>query len=164
MSAAKAKSKNPKNVTKKNIAKSKVSKKKTKPIPKSKPASKKAKVKPQARPKAKSGKLAAKKKAGRSKTSKATEKSKAAPPKRVFKSKMLSRAFLMDLCSAIKDAVAPMINAGKRDTVLDDKDGWTVRTRDGSLSAQFEHTVLMTDSGPEILTFTQNGPRQGHAF
>lgn len=57
--------------------------------------------------------------------------------------------------------IEPMINAGGRYTVLDERDGWTVRTKDGSLSAQFEHTILMTEEGPEILTLTQHGPRQG---
>lgn len=60
--------------------------------------------------------------------------------------------------------IEPMINAGKRYTALDKRDGWTVRTRDGSLSAQFEHTILMTEDGPEILTLTEQGPGRGHRF
>jgi methionyl aminopeptidase len=60
--------------------------------------------------------------------------------------------------------VEPMINAGTRFTKLDSRDNWTVRTRDGKLSAQFEHTVLMTEDGPEILTITKNGPQPGHQF
>ncbi len=60
--------------------------------------------------------------------------------------------------------IEPMINAGERYTVQDDRDGWTVRTKDGSLSAQFEHTILMTEDGPEILTPTQLGPGKGHRF
>lgn len=60
--------------------------------------------------------------------------------------------------------IEPMINAGTWKTVLDRSDGWTVRTKDGALSAQFEHTVLMTDSGAEILTGTDAGPRRGHRF
>lgn len=48
-------------------------------------------------------------------------------------------------------AIEPMINAGKAAVrVLDD--GWTAVTRDGSLSAHFEHTVLITKCGPEVLT------------
>lgn len=47
--------------------------------------------------------------------------------------------------------IEPMINLGSPDIVWDD-DGWTVRTRDGSLSAQFEHSVLVTPDGVEILT------------
>ena len=57
-----------------------------------------------------------------------------------------------------------MLNAGTWETKLDKKDGWTVRTKDGSLSAQFEHTILMTEEGPEILTSTRNGPQEGHRF
>lgn len=60
--------------------------------------------------------------------------------------------------------VEPMINAGTRFTKPDTKDGWTVRTRDGRLSAQFEHTVLMCEDGPEILTQCVNGPQRGHQF
>jgi methionyl aminopeptidase len=60
--------------------------------------------------------------------------------------------------------IEPMINAGKRYTMLDKSDGWTVRTRDGHLSAQFEHTILMTEDGPETLTLTHGGPREGHQF
>jgi len=60
--------------------------------------------------------------------------------------------------------VEPMINGGTRFTKLDTRDNWTVRTRDGSLSAQFEHTILMTEAGPEILTTTTNGPKPGHKF
>lgn len=47
--------------------------------------------------------------------------------------------------------VEPMINEGGYETRLMD-DGWTVRTTDGSLSAQFEHTIAVTENGPEILT------------
>ncbi|MEZ6133012.1 MAG: type I methionyl aminopeptidase [Planctomycetaceae bacterium] len=57
--------------------------------------------------------------------------------------------------------VEPMLNIGGWKTKLDKRDGWTVRTMDRSLSAQFEHTVLMTESGPEILTLTENGPQEG---
>ncbi len=47
--------------------------------------------------------------------------------------------------------IEPMIAAGRPDTRLLD-DHWTIVTADGSLSAQFEHTVAITDNGPEILT------------
>ncbi len=47
--------------------------------------------------------------------------------------------------------IEPMINAGKRQVKLL-PDGWTVVTRDRSLSAQWEHTVLVTDDGHEVLT------------
>jgi methionyl aminopeptidase len=48
-------------------------------------------------------------------------------------------------------AIEPMLNIGKRGIVLD-KDGYTYRTADRSLSAHFEHTILITKDGPEILT------------
>jgi len=48
-------------------------------------------------------------------------------------------------------AIEPMVNAGGPDVVQDD-DGWTVRTRDGSRSAHFEHTVAVTEDGCWILT------------
>ncbi|MEE9446547.1 MAG: type I methionyl aminopeptidase [Arenicellales bacterium] len=49
--------------------------------------------------------------------------------------------------------IEPMINAGKRDSRLM-KDGWTVVTHDRSLSAQWEHTLVVTATGSEILTTT----------
>lgn len=48
--------------------------------------------------------------------------------------------------------IEPMINAGVREGVLDPKDGWTVRTKDGKPSAQWEHTILITEEGHEVLT------------
>ena len=48
-------------------------------------------------------------------------------------------------------AVEPMVNVGGAGTRSLD-DGWTVVTADGSLSAHFEHTIAITDNGPEILT------------
>lgn len=48
-------------------------------------------------------------------------------------------------------AIEPMINIGSYE-VLTKEDGWTVVTRDNSLSAHFEHTVAITPHGPEILT------------
>ncbi len=48
--------------------------------------------------------------------------------------------------------VEPMINQGKARTKVDKRDGWTARTIDGKLSAQFEHTVLITPYGCELLT------------
>jgi methionyl aminopeptidase len=48
-------------------------------------------------------------------------------------------------------AIEPMLNAGRRTTRLLD-DGWTVVTADGSRSAHFEHSVAITEHGPEILT------------
>ena len=60
--------------------------------------------------------------------------------------------------------IEPMLNLGTWKTVLDKFDGWTVRTLDGKLTAQFEHTILMTDEGPEIMTLTKDGPQEGHQF
>ena len=54
-------------------------------------------------------------------------------------------------------AIEPMVNAG-RAAVKILKDGWTVVTQDGSLSAHFEHTVLITDGKPEILTWPEKKP------
>ena len=48
-------------------------------------------------------------------------------------------------------AIEPMVNAGGAGTRLLD-DGWTVVTADGARSAHFEHTVAITDDGPEVLT------------
>jgi methionyl aminopeptidase len=48
-------------------------------------------------------------------------------------------------------AVEPMVNVGAPETAMFD-DGWTVVTADGSLSAHFEHTIAVTDDGPEVLT------------
>ncbi len=48
--------------------------------------------------------------------------------------------------------IEPMVNLGGWEVDVDPRDKWTVRTADGSLSAQFEHTVLVTRSGCEVLT------------
>ena len=48
-------------------------------------------------------------------------------------------------------AIEPMINAGSSDVVVK-SDGWTAVTKDGSLSAHFEHSVAITDDGPYILS------------
>ncbi len=48
-------------------------------------------------------------------------------------------------------AIEPMFTTGKHHVAFDE-DGWTVRTVDGSLAAQFEHTVAITENGPVILT------------
>jgi len=53
--------------------------------------------------------------------------------------------------------IEPMVNAGKRQVKLL-KDGWTVVTRDRALSAQWEHTMLVTDSGVEVLTQRDGEP------
>ncbi len=53
-------------------------------------------------------------------------------------------------------AIEPMVNAGKPQVYIDDEDEWTVVTRDGSLSAHYEHTVLVTNDGFELLTAFEN--------
>jgi methionyl aminopeptidase len=57
----------------------------------------------------------------------------------------------MTLETGMTFTIEPMVNAGKRHTRLL-PDGWTVVTKDHSLSAQWEHTILVTDSGHEVLT------------
>lgn len=49
-------------------------------------------------------------------------------------------------------AVEPMVNIGEAHVDFDQDDGWTVRTSDGSLSAHFEDTIAILETGPEILT------------
>ncbi len=53
--------------------------------------------------------------------------------------------------------VEPMINAGRRE-IKELADGWTIVTKDHSLSAQWEHTVLVTDSGFEVMTLSAGSP------
>ncbi|MGH8736667.1 MAG: type I methionyl aminopeptidase [Burkholderiales bacterium] len=53
--------------------------------------------------------------------------------------------------------VEPMINAGKA-AIRELADGWTIVTKDHSLSAQWEHTVLVTESGYQVLTVSSNSP------
>ncbi|HMP82037.1 MAG TPA: type I methionyl aminopeptidase [Verrucomicrobiota bacterium] len=56
-------------------------------------------------------------------------------------------------------AIEPMVNAGQPGVKIL-KDGWTVVTQDGSLSAHFEHTVLITEGEPEILTWPEKMPSE----
>lgn len=53
--------------------------------------------------------------------------------------------------------IEPMINAGKRD-IKQMPDGWTIVTKDRSLSAQWEHTILVTDTSYEIMTLSDGAP------
>jgi methionyl aminopeptidase len=53
--------------------------------------------------------------------------------------------------------IEPMINAGKRD-IKQMPDGWTIVTKDRSLSAQWEHTILVTHNGYEVLTVSEKTP------
>ena len=57
-----------------------------------------------------------------------------------------------ELVPGMTFTIEPMINAGTYQTFLDKNDGWTVYTVDHRLSAQFEHTILVTREGPEVLT------------
>ena len=62
----------------------------------------------------------------------------------------------LELQAGMTFTIEPMINAGKRQVKLL-PDGWTVVTKDHSLSAQWEHTLLVTANGHEILTTRANG-------
>ena len=53
-------------------------------------------------------------------------------------------------------AIEPMVNEGGPEVVIED-DGWTAVTKDGSLSAHFEHSVAITENGPLVLSRAQNG-------
>ena len=64
---------------------------------------------------------------------------------------------LEELKPGMTFTIEPMINAGKRD-IREAGDGWTIVTRDRSLSAQWEHTVLVTDSGYDVLTVSAGTP------
>lgn len=59
--------------------------------------------------------------------------------------------------------IEPMINAGKHQTKLK-RDGWTVETKDGRLSAQWEHTMAVTSDGVEVLTARKDEPFFNIAF
>ena len=64
----------------------------------------------------------------------------------------------MELQEGMTFTIEPMINAGKRHTKLSQRDGWTVETKDGRLSAQWEHTLLVTAAGCEVLTARRGEP------
>ena len=53
--------------------------------------------------------------------------------------------------------IEPMINAGKRE-IKQLPDGWTIVTKDRSLSAQWEHTILVTETGFEVMTLSAGSP------
>ncbi|CAG0969161.1 methionyl aminopeptidase [Methylophilaceae bacterium] len=63
----------------------------------------------------------------------------------------------MKLQAGMIFTIEPMINAGKRD-IKQLNDGWTIVTKDHSLSAQWEHTVLVTETGYEVLTVSAGTP------
>ena len=54
--------------------------------------------------------------------------------------------------------IEPMLNLGKRDIKELGNDGWTIITKDRSLSAQWEHTVLVTETGYDVLTLSAGSP------
>ncbi len=58
----------------------------------------------------------------------------------------------LELREGMTFTIEPMLNAGKRHTKLSKKDGWTVETKDGRLSAQWEHTLAVTANGCDVLT------------
>jgi methionyl aminopeptidase len=58
----------------------------------------------------------------------------------------------MVLAPGMVFTIEPMINAGSHEIFIDESDGWTVLTADGSLSAQWEHTVLVTENGVEAIS------------
>ena len=62
-----------------------------------------------------------------------------------------------ELVPGMTFTIEPMINAGKRE-IKELGDGWTIVTRDHSLSAQWEHTVLVTKTGFEVLTLSSGSP------
>jgi len=66
---------------------------------------------------------------------------------------------LDELVPGMTFTIEPMLNAGKRD-IKDgpEKDGWSIVTRDHSLSAQWEHTILVTPTGYEVLTLSAGSP------
>src|SRR5450755_2716208 len=64
---------------------------------------------------------------------------------------------LEELKPGMMFTIEPMINAGKRE-IRETGDGWTIVTRDRSLSAQWEHTVLVTESGYEVMTLSAGSP------
>ncbi len=66
---------------------------------------------------------------------------------------------LEELKPGMTFTIEPMINAGRRDIKEFGNDGWTIVTKDHSLSAQWEHTVLVTETGYEVLTLSAGAPR-----
>ncbi|HET7526067.1 MAG TPA: type I methionyl aminopeptidase [Burkholderiaceae bacterium] len=64
---------------------------------------------------------------------------------------------LEELVPGMVFTIEPMINAGKRE-IRELGDGWTIVTRDRSLSAQWEHTVAVTETGYEVLTLSAGSP------
>jgi methionyl aminopeptidase len=64
----------------------------------------------------------------------------------------------LEIVPGMTFTIEPMINLGKRHTKLNRNDGWTVTTKDGRWSAQWEHTLAVTESGCEVLTARRDEP------
>ena len=62
-----------------------------------------------------------------------------------------------ELVPGMTFTIEPMVNIGRRD-IKEMPDGWTIVTKDRSLSAQWEHTVLVTPTGYEVLTLSAGSP------
>jgi hypothetical protein len=54
-------------------------------------------------------------------------------------------------------AIEPMVNVGSEEVVVDEADQWTARTKDGSLSAHFEHSVAILEEGPWVMSRPGSG-------
>jgi len=65
---------------------------------------------------------------------------------------------LEQLKTGMTITIEPMLNIGRKE-IKEMGDGWTIVTKDRSLSAQWEHTVLVTDTGYEVLTISANSPK-----
>ncbi|MFA7269621.1 MAG: type I methionyl aminopeptidase [Sterolibacterium sp.] len=63
----------------------------------------------------------------------------------------------IELLAGMTFTIEPMINAGKA-AISELPDGWTIITKDRSLSAQWEHTLLVTETGHEVLTLSRGAP------
>jgi methionyl aminopeptidase len=64
----------------------------------------------------------------------------------------------LELEEGMTFTIEPMINAGRREIKELGNDGWTIVTKDHSLSAQWEHTILVTEAGYEVLTLSAGSP------
>ena len=69
----------------------------------------------------------------------------------------------LELVAGMTFTIEPMINAGKA-AIAELPDGWTIVTKDRSLSAQWEHTILVTESGFEVLTLSAGAPPKPDAI
>jgi methionyl aminopeptidase len=63
-----------------------------------------------------------------------------------------------ELVPGMTFTIEPMLNIGRREVKEHGNDGWTIVTKDHSLSAQWEHTVLVTETGFDVLTLSAGYP------